>query len=69
MFYRFFLLFLPCWLFGQSYQQQIKAWQDDLNREFADDLQSPLPDSLRESFSGLAFYPSKSGGLFFLREK
>jgi uncharacterized protein (DUF1684 family) len=41
----------------ESYIAEIKAWQEELNREFADTSESPLTAEDRARFHGLDFYP------------
>jgi uncharacterized protein (DUF1684 family) len=40
-----------------AYIAEIKAWQEELNREFADSAESPLSAEDRARFHGLDFYP------------
>ena len=41
----------------ESYIAEITAWQEELNREFADSSESPLTAEDRARFHGLDFYP------------
>jgi hypothetical protein len=49
---------LSCsYLFSQSKFQDAKAFQDNMNQEYADSLDSPLKPLDRKIFSELPFYP------------
>ena len=41
----------------EAYIREIKSWQEELNREFADSAKSPLAPEDRAKFHGLDFYP------------
>tara|TARA_Y100000114_G_scaffold157283_1_gene188839 strand:+ start:5040 stop:5642 length:603 start_codon:yes stop_codon:yes gene_type:complete len=40
-----------------SYLQEVKAWQEELNKEYLDPNKSPLTEQQRRSFQGHRFYP------------
>lgn len=42
--------------FGQAYRDSIRAWQLEMNAQFADSAASPLTEADRQQFEGLAFY-------------
>ncbi len=41
-----------------AYQEEIAAFQQQLNEEFANSEESPLPKKALKKFKGLAFYPA-----------
>jgi len=43
-----------------KYIQEIKAWQEQMDREFADSTESPLTQADRARFNGLDYYPINS---------
>ncbi len=57
-------LFLPviCYriAIAQSYKEEIKAWQKELNEHFVDENESPLGKKDRKKFNGLDFFPIDS---------
>lgn len=46
--------------FGQAYPDSIRAWQSEMNAQFADSASSPLTEADRLEFEGLAFYEINS---------
>jgi hypothetical protein len=44
-------------LMAQSYNEEIRAWQINLNKEYADHEKSPLSEEDIENFKGLNFFP------------
>jgi len=57
----FFSVFIVHFSFAQKDSaellKEIKHFQDDLNKEYKNAETSPLPKEMRESFSGLHFFP------------
>ena len=51
----FFVFLYACGF--SAYEKEIKAFQDEMNAEFADSLTSPLTEEDRKDFHGLDFYP------------
>lgn len=43
-----------------TWLQEIRAFREEMNHDFADSLHSPLPEEARRGFTGLEFFPADS---------
>lgn len=54
----FFTLIVSSNLHAQSYDDEIKDFQKELNQSYSDSKESPLPPKERKKFKGHDFYPA-----------